>query len=136
MFYKFSQDLCRAHGFISYTTGEEVGFTPAAKIIYTYMLHRFMFHVVKEGREYFESQSTIGEQCGLDTKTVQRQLKVLVTHGVIASEKAAKTGGGHARNKYTRIRTDMTLVYAQNKVVDTTLAPDTIDEQFDMEEWI
>lgn len=136
MFYKFSQNLCRAHGFISDKTGEEVGFTPAAKIIYTYMLHRFTFHVIKNNREYFESHSTIGEQCGIDSKTVQRQLKVLIDHGIVSSTKAPKSGGGHARHNYTSIRTDMKLVYKQNKVVDTSVQTGMIDENLDMEDWI
>lgn len=115
-FYKFPQALCKACGFISFKTGEVVSLTPAAKIIYTYMISRWQFFVVGQGGEYFETHATIGDQCAFDAKTVSRQLKTLVDHGVIDCVKVV-SGGGHARYRYTDIKSDLTLVYKEYKTV-------------------
>ncbi len=52
----------------------------SAKVVYSYMLQRFMFFVKAQEGVYFESQETIAASCGVSRKTVNESLRGLIRY--------------------------------------------------------
>ena len=109
LFYKLPQDLCRSSGFVSKVTGEFVSLTASAKIVYSYMLARNEFFVNKNGGEHFETQSTIGDACGVEYRTVMRIMKDFIDHGVVVADKKRVGSTGHVKYFYKRVSADLVL---------------------------
>ena len=62
----------------------------SAKVIYSYMLQRFMFFVKAQEGVYFESQETIAASCGVSRKTVNESIQSLVALKYISYTKNNK----------------------------------------------
>lgn len=126
LFYKLPQNLCRSSGFISKVTGEFITLSSSAKIIYSYMLARNKFFVTTRKGEHFETQSTIGDACGVEYRTVLRIMKDFLTHGIIVAEKQKSGGSGYTRYFYKSVSTDLVL-WAGKKSSPTILNEKPVD---------
>lgn len=139
LFYKLQQDLCRASGFVSKVDGSFVSLTANAKIVYTYMLQRNHFFVeVKKGMHY-ETQTTIGEACCVEYRTVMKIMKEFKTHGVIESKMIKVGGTGYVSYSYKRVDPNLILWIGKKdspkvlerkkyKVIDSSGEPEYSDD--------
>lgn len=134
-YYRLSQDLCRASGFVSKTTaGQIVKLSSSAKIIYAYMYHRYEYFVTKLKGEYFETQATIGDGCDVESKTVGRILSMFMDHGIINATLSKPKSGGYMRYTYQGITDDIEFVFGKIKkdkpqiVVDNSVATEYSDD--------
>lgn len=130
LFYKLPQDLCRSSGFVSKVTGEFIPLSSSAKIIYSYMLARNKFFITTRKGEHFETQSTIGDACGVEYRTVLRVMKDFLTHGIIVAEKQKSGGSGYTRYFYKSVSTDLVL-WVGKKTSPTILNEKPVDNVSD-----
>ena len=61
------------------------------KILYTYMLDKFMFFSSR-GQEFYESLDTLGEELGLNRTTIHRGLEGLILIGYVKKITRKKKG--------------------------------------------
>lgn len=108
-FYIMPKILARADGFISKETGEAIPLTSSAKIVYTYMLSRNEFFVVKKNSQHYESQSSIADACGLEYKTAGKILRTFTEHKIIEAQKLRPGGEGQWRWFYNKVHSDIIL---------------------------
>jgi predicted transcriptional regulator len=130
-FYKLSQDLCKASGFVNKTTGEVIKLTASSKLIYTYILHRYDFFVLKNGGEYFETHCTIGEACDTDPKTVARAVASFIDGGVLKARFEKPKSGGYSRYYYESIQQNIDLVFGKMKNKKKDSIPEWVAESID-----
>jgi len=108
-FYMIPKILARADGFISRHTGEAVPLTSSAKLVYTYMLSRNEFFVVKQNSQHYESQSTVADACGLEYKAAGKILRTFTDHKIIEAQKLRPNAEGQWRWFYKKVHTDIDL---------------------------
>ena len=108
-FYMIPKILARADGFISRHTGEAVPLTSSAKLVYTYMLSRNEFFVVKQNSQHYESQSTVADACGLEYKAAGKILRTFTDHKIIEAQKLRPNAEGQWRWFYKKVHTDIAL---------------------------
>ncbi len=113
LFYKLSQEMCRASGFVSKSDGSMVSLSSSAKIVYAYMLHRNDFFVRQLKGDHFETQTTIADACGIEYRTVMRIMKDLTTHGVIVARKEKSDRSGYVRYSYESVSENLTYWYGK-----------------------
>ena len=87
-----NKDKHDTYGIFGFTLLKSKEFTPAEKLIAQYMLHRYKFFS-KDGGKYYDTQSAIGEACGIDKRTVTRSITKLVDAGLLLSNKAIGKAG-------------------------------------------
>lgn len=60
----------------------------STKVIYAYMLWRYVFFRAKAGGTYFESQDTIAKACSVSRKTVNEGIQSLSCAGLLTYKKS------------------------------------------------
>lgn len=108
-YYKIPKDLARANGYFSLETGAAIKLTPAAKLVFSYMLARNDFFTNKLSGSHFETQTTIAEACGIEYKACGKILRGFIDNGVLSGEKLRPNGEGQWRWFYSNVCTDMKL---------------------------
>lgn len=110
-FYKAPKQLFRSCGFVSKATGQVVELSVSAKIVLMYMIDRSDFFVTEKGKDHFETQSTIGDACGIDRRSAARALKLLVDTGVISAVKQRRLAlSPHSQWYYKEVDSSIELV--------------------------
>lgn len=109
IFYKVPKNLVRAKGYISPLTGVAVKLTSTEKLVYIYILDRINFFVRRKNGEYFESQHTIAEGCGLEYKAVGRAIRGFIENGVLHAKKGKEAGAPRHRYYYTGVEKSLIL---------------------------
>jgi DNA-binding transcriptional regulator YhcF (GntR family) len=70
------------------------------KVLYSFM-HAAYFSLKATGREFFMTRETLGENCAMSARTVQRCVKVLEDAGLIEVDRRCKKGSSDQLNYYT-----------------------------------
>jgi len=76
---------------LSKTLRQDKELTALQKLLYTYMLDKYMFFVSK-GQEFYESLDTLGEELGVNRTTVHRSLEGLIQKGYVKKHTRKKKG--------------------------------------------
>ena len=94
--HKYTQQVFKSTGFVSQSTGEVIDFKPMLKIIYLTFLNE-MFH--SKG-ELDVSQQSIADTLSVDRKTMNRNILVLLEHGILSGEKRTNASRGYSQWVY------------------------------------
>ena len=122
-FYKAPKQLFRSCGFVCKSDGSVVDLSVSTKIVLMYMIDRSEFFITEKGKEHFETQSTIGDACGIDRRSAARALKLLVDTGVISAVKQRRLAlSPHSQWYYTGVDVTIELV---EKIGDQFVSMDT-----------
>jgi biotin operon repressor len=70
------------------------------KILYSFMQSAY-FSLRASGREFFMSRETLGENCAMSARTVQRCVRTLEDSGLIEVDRRCKKGSPEQLNYYT-----------------------------------
>ena len=76
---------------LSKTLRRSTELTGNQKILYTYMLDKFMFFSSR-GQEFYESLDTLGEELGVNRTTIHRGLEGLIQIGYVKKITRKKRG--------------------------------------------
>lgn len=76
---------------LSKTLRQDKELTALQKLLYTYMLDKYMFFTSK-GQELYESLDTLGEELGVNRTTVHRSLEGLIQKGYVKKLTRKKKG--------------------------------------------
>jgi len=136
---KVPKDFLMASGFISKTEPQlVVELTPAAKLIYVYMLDKNKFFLNNLKSEHYETQATIARFCSLEVKTATRLLGLFVHHGALRAELLRKKNvSPHLQWYYREVVTDIELtnkvggkhVSVESGVIYDKIAPKTLPKR-------
>ena len=116
--HNYTQQVFKSTGFVSQSTGEVIDFTPMMKIIYLTFLNE-MFH--SKG-ELDVSQQSIADTLSVDRKTINRNIRVLLEHGILSGEKRTNASRGFTHWVYSDVMFPINLE-AGGRSNNTSLTP-------------
>ena len=79
-------DLLKADGFVNKETGEFVKLIANDKLLYSYLKARIKYFVIERRGEYYDTQESIANACGMNVTSARKGLAKFRDNGILEAK--------------------------------------------------